>query len=400
MGAVGRRRVGARSRRPDLESLESRQLLTLNASFAVGGLVATNNTAYFPPYADSGVFAVKATGDFDSSTHFSCVVNWGDGSDPQSIGSSYGVSDGSMNGFSTWHGYSERGAYQVSFELSDDRGDHATASCTYLMVATDTLVFTSQPDSGLAGSYMSEFEVSAEYGPGMIDDGYRNIPGSGYRYGSDVTFSLADAQGATLSGNTVVSMNDGVGHGYLKIDRPGTYQIVASGRNAVSGTSDPIEVVGTDVITFVNDPPTSGPTGTLAPVRVQVLKSGGQPEVGAAVTMTLQGSSGGTISGTTTATTDASGVATFGNLVIRKPGAGYTLTATCAAAGSVTGRAFRLIGDTLSFQAQPPASAPAGALDPVTVKLLRSDGSPDAGIAVSLTLHGGSGSAALSGTTP
>ncbi|MFO0909057.1 MAG: MBG domain-containing protein [Isosphaeraceae bacterium] len=397
---VSSRRRGARwpsHLQRNVEALEARCLLSMNPSFAVGSYVASSNTAYFPPYADLGVFSIKATGSFDLSTHFSCVVNWGDGSDPESIGSSYIVSDGFMSGFSSTHSYPQHGAYTVSATLSDSLGDKASVTCTYLMVATDTLVFTQQPTGGVVNGYFGPVEVSAEYGPDMIDDGFNYVAGTGYRYGGDVTFSLVNASGATLSGTKVVHVRDGVAHTYLMVDQPGTYQIRASAPGTVDALSEPFDVVGTDTIRFAADPPTTAPTGSLAPVRVQVLKPGALPEVGVGVSLVLNSANGATLTGTTTAITDASGIATFDDLSIKKPGAGYTFTASSLAAGSVTSSKFALVGDTLSFVNQPPETAPAGALAPVKLKLLRSDKIPDNGVEVTLSLHGGSG--ALSGTT-
>ena len=67
------------------------------------------------------------------------------------------------------------------------------------------------------------------------------------------------------------------------------------------------------------------------PVTVQLVDAGGNPVAtsGVSVTLALGSNPGsGTLSGTLTEPTNASGVATFNDLSINEPGFGYTLTAS------------------------------------------------------------------------
>jgi hypothetical protein len=96
----------------------------------------------------------------------------------------------------------------------------------------------------------------------------------------------------------------------------------------VTFTSTAVSANGAGIVITTN-PPVSALEGevfdpVVQPV-VQVMDGGGNPASGVQVTVTA--SSGGTVEGTTTATTDGSGVATFGDLGIRGTGT-HTLTFT------------------------------------------------------------------------
>jgi galactose oxidase-like protein/Big-like domain-containing protein len=91
----------------------------------------------------------------------------------------------------------------------------------------------------------------------------------------------------------------------------------------VTFTATATEGGGGEGITITNNPPTSALTGEVfdpvAQPMVQVTDAGGQPATGVEVTASVA-SGGGTLEGTTTATTDASGVAKFGDLGITGTG--------------------------------------------------------------------------------
>ncbi len=79
------------------------------------------------------------------------------------------------------------------------------------------------------------------------------------------------------------------------------------------------------------------------PVTVQLVDSGGDPVAtsGVSVTLALGNNSGsGTLGGTLTEPTNASGVATFSDLSINKPGFGYTLTASSTGLTGATSNPF------------------------------------------------------------
>ena len=105
----------------------------------------------------------------------------------------------------------------------------------------------------------------------------------------------------------------------------------------VSFTATATEGPGGEGITITNNPPTAALTGEVfdpvAQPMVQVNGAGGQPAAGVEVTASVS-SGGGTLEGTTTATTDALGVAKFGDLGIS--GAGAQTLAFTVGTSSVT----------------------------------------------------------------
>ncbi len=97
-------------------------------------------------------------------------------------------------------------------------------------------------------------------------------------------------------------------------------------------------------VDFVTQPTNSTVTQHITPpVTVQLVDSGGNPVAtsGVSVTLALGNNSGsGTLSGTLTEPTNASGVATFSDLSIDQPGLGYTLTASSTGLTGATSNPF------------------------------------------------------------
>ncbi|MGN6391063.1 MAG: galactose oxidase-like domain-containing protein [Gemmatimonadales bacterium] len=102
-----------------------------------------------------------------------------------------------------------------------------------------------------------------------------------------------------------------------------TTTATASGLSGSPVTFVSVATNGESGIVITTNPPTNALDGevfdpTVQPV-VHVHNADGNPSVGATVTATIV-SGGGSLQGTTTATTDAQGFATFGDLGIRGPG--------------------------------------------------------------------------------
>jgi hypothetical protein len=150
-----------------------------------------------------------------------------------------------------------------------------------------------------------------------------------------------------------------------------TYQVVAVYRSwtATSTASAAVTVVIATKLAFTTPPTTtvSGATITPAPaVTVQTAAGAAVLLSGISVTVAIgTNPSSGTLSGTATATTNTSGVATFSGLSINKAGVGYTLLATSSGLTSTTSVAFTVIaGSATKFVLTPgslsgPASATA-----------------------------------------
>ena len=138
-----------------------------------------------------------------------------------------------------------------------------------------------------------------------VDGGGGVSPASGAT-GSDGTASATRTLGATAGQQTTIAAVSGLQG------------------SPVTFTATATEGGGGEGITITNNPPTAALTGEVfdpvAQPMVQVNGAGGQPAAGVEVTASVS-SGGGTLEGTTTATTDASGVAKFGDLGIKGTGA-------------------------------------------------------------------------------
>src|SRR5262249_16231423 len=119
----------------------------------------------------------------------------------------------------------------------------------------------------------------------------------------------------------------------LTIDQPGTgYTLVASFDGLPDVTSAAFgEGTVARQLAFVQQP-ISGTVGTVLspPGTVQVTDSFGNPKSGTFTITIAIGANpgGGVLGGTLTQTTNSSGLATFSDLTISKPGTGYTLVAS------------------------------------------------------------------------
>ena len=129
-------------------------------------------------------------------------------------------------------------------------------------------------------------------------------------------------------------------------------------------------------LAFVQQPGTTQVGAAISPaVTVRAVDSGGStvPTFTGTVTIALGANpGGGTLSGTTTATAVA-GVATFANLRISQPGAGYTLTASAAGLTGATSAPFTV------------TAAPVSADLAVTASV--DDASPAVGDTIRYTIH-------------
>jgi hypothetical protein len=147
-----------------------------------------------------------------------------------------------------------------------------------------------------------------------------------------------------------------------------TYAVTAVYRTwtARSTASASVTVTTATALAFAGQPSTVAAMVAITPaVTVQLKDSVGASVSTAGISVTIAigtNPSGGTLSGTATAVTNASGVATFAGLSINKAGAGYTLTATSAGKTSATSSAFTVTFGTATQLAvtQSPSDSFAG----------------------------------------
>jgi hypothetical protein len=225
-----------------------------------------------------------------------------------------------------------------------------------------------------------------------------------------VTMTIGtNPSGGTLSGTTTQTTDD-LGQATfddLQIDKEGTgYTLVAS-TGSLQVSSAAFNVTGAaDAVAFVQQPSDAIINGTISPaVTVQVVDASGLP-VGGTFNVTISignNPGGGTPSGTLTRTTDFTGLATFDDLSIDLPGAGYTLVATVSALPnpSVTSVPFNETAQ-LQFSTEPPnANLINTAISPpVVVQALDANGIPVSGISITLSIGANPGGSTLSGGGP
>jgi len=106
-------------------------------------------------------------------------------------------------------------------------------------------------------------------------------------------------------------------------------------------------------MTFVSQPSNTAVNQTMAAVRVLARDNTGAVIPGVAITLTLN-SGPGTLTGTLTQITDATGVATFTNLAINAVGTGDTLQASAGPAGNT----IAAISNPFNITSTPQAPAP------------------------------------------
>src|SRR5205823_3960011 len=188
----------------------------------------------------------------------------------------------------------------------------------------------------------------------------------------------------------------------------GTYTVVDSGPatwsfNSGSNNSGFTRVWGFAVqasaLSFVTQPTRTIANQTISPA-VQVKATDSSPVPAAlpfiAITISIGSNpSGGTLSGTLTQTTDATGVATFNDLSIDKAGSGYTLMASSTSPVTAASNPFSITNPRIAF---PPEVVPATRLGSVFAWRIPPHSSPLPRLSCSLepTLHSIEGNVATS----
>jgi hypothetical protein len=147
--------------------------------------------------------------------------------------------------------------------------------------------------------------------------------------GVAVTIALLNGGPAALGGITTVSTNpSGLASFSFNVNLSGNYQLTASAAGATAVNSAAFQITGL-AITFLAQPVDTLYASVISPaVQVLVQATGGAAVPGMSVSLSIGNNpSGGTLSGTTTAMTNSSGIAAFANLSIDRPGSGYKLAA-------------------------------------------------------------------------
>jgi len=170
------------------------------------------------------------------------------------------------------------------------------------------------------------------------------------RIGSGGPAAACASGPGTLLGGTSCT-DTGVANGTYTYTVTAVYQ----SWTALSAPSGTVTVTTATALAFSGQPSDVAASAAITPpVTVQLKNSVGTSIFTAGIAVTIAigtNPGGGTLSGTATALTNASGVATFAGLSINNPGAGYTLIATSPGMTSATSAAFTVFG---------PGEAPVG----------------------------------------
>jgi len=261
------------------------------------------------------------------------------------------------------------------------------------------LAFTASPTGNVTSGAAFTARVAVRDAGGNV---VTNAP-------TQVTLSLINAPGATLSGTTTATTVNGVAtFTGLSVDRAGSgYMLQADAVGLPSASSPAFGVAAgaPTALVFTSQPGNTTAGAAIAPaVSVTVRDAQGNTVTQSSMSITLALStnpSGGTLSGTRTVAAN-NGVATFDDLSINRAGTGYTLRASAGTLTSTStsfdvaaGAAARLVFRTA------PANGTAGApLGSVAVEIQDTLGNLITSSTAQVTVNlGGVPGGTLGGTT-
>ena len=233
---------------------------------------------------------------------------------------------------------------------------------TVTAAAPAQLAFAQQPSNATAGAALAP-AVTVQ-----VRDASGNLVTTAT---TAVTVAIGtNPGGGTLSGTTTVNAAAGVAtYANLGIDKAGTgYTLAASAGGLTGATSAAFNVAagaasGLAITTQPSSTAQSGSPFSQQPViQLQDALGNAVSQSGVVVTAAIA-SGGGTLGGTPTATTNASGVATFANLSVTGLAGARTLTFTAAGLAGVTSGTITLTAGAasrLAITTQPSAAAQSG----------------------------------------
>jgi hypothetical protein len=257
------------------------------------------------------------------------TVQWSADAGSVAPGASETGTDGKAS--ATWTLGATAGQQITSAVVSGLQGSPVTFTATATDGATATLAIKTAPSaaaqSGVALAVQPVIQLKDGTGANKAQAG--------------VAVTAAINSGTGTLGGTVTRNTDNTGAATftdLALTGAGAFTLKFTAPGFAQVTSATITVGGAAAgISITTNPPTSALTGEVfdpaVQPAVQVKDGGGQPVAGVVVTASVA-SGGGTLQGTATATTDASGAAKFGDLGIAGTGA-QTLAFT-AGSSSVT----------------------------------------------------------------
>ena len=294
------------------------------------------------------------------------------------------------------------GTYRLRF---DAPGVTGVGSTDILLGAgpASNLVITTQPAGAVNGVPLSQQ-------PGVqLTDGTGNPVGT-----SGVTITAALASGPGVLGGTLTATTNAAGLAqFTNLSITGsagsyTIQFTSPAMVSVISATIPLGAGAPSQLSITTQPSSTAASGavlaTQPVIQVRDAANNPVPQAGIAVTAAIA-TGGGTLGGTVTVNTDASGVATFTNLAISGTVGNRTLQFTSPGLSSVTSGAITITAGAasrLGITTQPSAGASSGAPFSQQPVIQIQDASGNAvaqnAIAITATVESGAGGT-LGGTT-
>ncbi len=257
------------------------------------------------------------------------------------------------------------------------------------------LIFLQGPSNVVAGATMTP-AVTVQ-----VQDQFGNLTNDTGR-----TITLVPSSGSITSGNTANTASGVATFGAIKINTAAnnlTLTATASGlTTAGPSTSFAVSPAAANKLALVQGPSNVAAGASMTPavtVQVEDQFSNNVPGAGVSVALTATGT---TIDAGNTATTVASGLATFSGIQIDTAGTGYSLTATSsgliAAGPSTTFNVTAGIGTKLGFGTQPSNVAAGASMSPVTVQVQDQFGNAASSSGVLVTVTPSAGTIASGNT--
>ena len=270
--------------------------------------------------------------------------------------------------------------------------------------AAKVLVFNQQPSNTVAGSPISPALTV------QVQDSFGNTITSST---ASIKMVIGTNAGAgTLSGTTTVKAVKGVASfSNLSINKTGTgytFKPTSTGLTTPTSASFNITPGAALRLAFTVQPKSAAAGVSIAPavqVKVQDGNSNTIPSSAATITVTIGANPGsGTLAGTATVSA-VSGVATFSNLAINRPGTAYTLVASSSGLTSATSTAFNITvgaANRLAISSQPSTSVAGVSISPsvqVTVQDSQGNTVSSSTLSISMAIGTNAGGGTLGGTT-
>ena len=269
--------------------------------------------------------------------------------------------------------------------------------------ATQLVITTQPPSSANSGQVFSSPAVVQ-----LQDVSGNNVPQGGVL----VTASVSPSAGVTLGGGSATTSGSGTAtFSALSLTAPaGSYTLTFSSGSLASATSSAVTLgAGSgSKLSLATQPSSTAQNGAVFATQpvIQLLDGSNNPvaQAGVVVSVAIL-TGGGSLGGTTTATTNASGVATFSGLSITGTAGPRTLLFGASGYTTVTSSAINITAGaatSLAIVNQPSSSAQSGVAfgSQPSVRVQDQSGNPvsQAGLSVTVSVNG-AGASLIGGTS-